>query len=63
MDKSAFKIQTFEQADRQQDYWKACSMNERLQAAMEMTKVAYQIANDGFAPMEKNLISYRKRNG
>ena len=63
MDKSAFKMQTFEQADLQQEYWKECTMEERLQAAMEMTKAAYQISKSGFPPMQKTLTSCRKHNG
>ena len=63
MDKSEFKMQTFKQADLQQDYWKTRTMEERLQAAMEMTKAAYQIGKDGFSPMDKTLTSCRKRNG
>lgn len=63
MDKSEFKMQTFEQADLQQDYWETRTLDERLQAAMEMTKTAYQIGKNGFSPMDKILTSFRKRNG
>ena len=56
-------MQTFALADFQQEYWKSKLMEERLQAAMELTKIAYQVVDTGFLPMDKRLFSMRKRNG
>lgn len=63
MDKSAFKWQSFDQADKQLEYWRSQSLNERLRASIEMTKVAYQLVGSDFPPMEKKLVSHKKRNG
>lgn len=56
-------MQTFAQADFQQEYWKSKSMEERLHAAMELTKIAYQVVDTGFLPMDKTAFSMKKRNG
>ena len=63
MDKTAFQALTFEQADNQKVYWQSCSLEERLRAATELIQVAYKIADIGFSPMEKNRVTYKKRDG
>lgn len=63
MDKQAFNIQSFYEADIQTQYWKSKSIEERLSAAMEMTLVAYHLRGIGFQGMDKQCFTAKKRNG
>jgi hypothetical protein len=63
MDKTYHKIQTFEQAANQKEYWKTKTAQERLEAAREMIDAAYgEIGMKGLR-MEKVLTGIKKRNG
>jgi len=63
LDKLAYRKQSFEEADNLKDFWKNKSMEERLAAAMEMTKAAYGILGQPFKGMDKTHYSKRNRNG
>ncbi len=63
MDKKAFKLQRFREADLQGNYWKSQSMEQRLSASIEMTLAAYHLIHSGFEPMDKNYFLAKKRNG
>ena len=45
MDKTFFKMQSFQDDDIQKQYWHSKTYEERLSAAMEMIKVAYSQSN------------------
>lgn len=63
MDKSAFKIQSFEEADKQKKYWQSKTSEECLAAANEMIRVAYGYVGKPVPPMDKTAFTIRKRNG
>ena len=63
MDKSFFKMQSFQDADIQKKYWQSKSYDERLSAAMEMIKVAYSQEATTTMSMSKSLTEIRLRNG
>lgn len=61
MDKSAYRKQSFEQANKDRDYWLTKSFAERLAASKGMTLVAYQCLDTGFLPFEKKLTKMVRR--
>ncbi|MCU0417989.1 MAG: hypothetical protein MUE33_12475 [Cytophagaceae bacterium] len=63
LDKTAFKIQTFIEADNQYSYWLSKTYKERLLAANELILVAFQLKDTGFPKMEKEGYVIKKRNG
>ena len=62
-DKSQYKINSFKDADLQQDYWKKKSYAERLEAASQMIKVSYGLVGKPDPKMDKTLTAIIKRNG
>ena len=63
MDKTFFKMQSFQDADIQKQYWHSKTYEERLSAAMEMIKVAYSQSSLQTTSMKKTLTEIRLRNG
>ncbi len=60
LNKSAFRKQTFQEADHTKDFWLSKSVDERLQAAFYLQSITY-----GFNPadpprMNKTVFSKRK---
>lgn len=62
-DKTAYKINSFEEADLQKSYWQTKSYDERLAAARQMIKIAYGLVGKPEIKMEKTLTAIIKRNG
>jgi hypothetical protein len=63
LDKTVFKIQSFDAADNQYNYWLDKSFEERLAASQELILVAYQLKVIGFPDMDKKAFTIKKRNG
>ncbi|MEQ8535160.1 MAG: hypothetical protein RIB86_25110 [Imperialibacter sp.] len=63
LDKTAFRIQSFAEADDQRAYWLSKSDEEKLKAATYLILSAYGLLETGFPPMDKNVFSMEKRNG
>ncbi|MFD1629668.1 hypothetical protein [Pseudopedobacter beijingensis] len=62
-ERSLFQKGSFKDADIQIEYWKSKSYSERLEAAMEMTKLAFGLVGREFPKMEKKLFSINSRDG
>jgi hypothetical protein len=60
MDRTAFRINTFAEADNNVAYWRTRSETERLQAAMFLIRQAYNIAPDDPMRMDKTRFSMGK---
>jgi hypothetical protein len=45
LDRTAFKMQTFEEANNHYGYWKDKSYKERLEAAFYLINQAYQVSS------------------
>ncbi len=63
LDKSAFKIQSFEEADQNFDYWKTKSVEERLKAAYYLISCAYNFPPDDPPKLDREAFSMRKHHG
>ena len=62
LDKTKFKIQSFEEADHQTAYWRNKTMDERLQAAYHLSLRAYGYDPEHPPKMDKSVFSIRSRN-
>jgi hypothetical protein len=62
-DKTAYKINSFEEADLQKTYWQSKSYAERLEAAVQMIKISYGLVGLPDPKMDKTLTAVIKRNG
>jgi hypothetical protein len=62
-DKTTYKINSFEEADLQRDYWQSKSYDERLAAASQMIKISYGLVGKPEPRMEKILTDIIKRDG
>jgi hypothetical protein len=60
LDRTAFKIQTFEQADDNKEYWLAKSPSERFNASWYLTCCAYNIDHKNSPRLDRNIFSARK---
>ncbi len=58
MDKNAFKVSTFEEADNHYGFWKNKSMKERLDAAFYLIQQAYGTTNS--THLDRMIFSKRK---
>ena len=58
-DKTAYKINSFKEADLQKSYWQTKSFEERLAAANQMIKIADGLV--GKLKIEKNITAIIKR--
>jgi len=61
LDKSAFKKQTFEEADRNRAYWMSKTPMERLIAAHRLSLRAYGYDPDNPPRMDKTFFKKRVR--
>ena len=60
LDKTVFKMQTFEEADMDNVFEDNVPLDERLRQAYYLTSIAYNFSLDNPPPLEKNLFSMRK---
>jgi hypothetical protein len=60
MDKTAFKVSTFEEADNHYGFWKNKSMKERFDAAFYLIQQAYGTTNS--TRLDRTVFSKRKHN-
>ncbi len=60
MDKSAFKIQTFEEADDAMRDYSNHSIQERLRIYWYLTSIAYKFDLDNPPRMDKTVFSMKK---
>ncbi len=60
LDRTAFKMQTFEEADMQYEYWKKQSIEERFRAAFYLNSIAYNFDLNKPPRMDKTAFSMRK---
>lgn len=61
LNRTAFKIDAFESADNNKDYWLSKTPNERFAAAWYLTCCAYDIVNNNPPKMDKTHFEIRKR--
>jgi len=60
MDKTAFKLQTVEEADDAMRNYRNHSIKERLEIAYSLTSIAYQFDMDNPPRMDKTIFSMKK---
>ena len=61
MDKTAFKVQTFEEADDVMRDYSSYSMQERLRIYWYLTSIAYKFDLDNPPRMDKTVFRIKKR--
>jgi hypothetical protein len=61
MDRTAFKIQSFESAADQTEYWLSKSLAERFAAAWYLTCQAYQLPYHADHKVDRTVFSMKKR--
>jgi hypothetical protein len=61
LDKTAFKINSFKEADKAMQDYSNCTIKERLQIAYYLTSVAYRFDMKNPPRMDKTLFSIKKR--
>ncbi|MEO0787989.1 MAG: hypothetical protein AAFY36_04965 [Bacteroidota bacterium] len=59
MDKTAFHIKTFKEAEDHTTYWLNKSVEERLLAATELTRRAFNLSADDFGKIDKAYFAIR----
>jgi len=62
LDRTKFKMQSFQEADMQYDFWKKKSLEERLSAAYYLISVAFDFDINNPPRMDKTAFSMRKHN-
>ncbi len=60
LDRTKFKMQTFEEASHQLDYWKTKTIEERLMAAYYLISVAYNFDLKKPPRLDRTKFSMRK---
>lgn len=60
LDKTAFRAQSYKEADNNLDHWKNKSYSERLEAAWYLISCAYNFPIDNPPKLDKSLFSTRK---
>ncbi len=60
LDRTAFKIQSFEEAADTKEYWLSKTPDERLAAAWYLTCCAYGIDYDNPPRLDRTVFSMRK---
>ncbi len=58
LDKTAFKSQTYEEADNHTAYWRTKTIGERLEAAFKLINQVYGTTNQ--TPLDRTVFSKRK---
>lgn len=61
LDRTAFKINTFEEAADQVSYWKTKTTQERLAAAWYLTCQAYNLDPEAEHRLDRTVFSMRNR--
>lgn len=61
LDRTAFKIQTFEEADNDRNYWLSKTPWERLLAAWFLSCTAYGLDPEKPQKLDRTAFSIRKR--
>ena len=61
LDRNAFKMQKFEEASNNVDYWLSKTDAEKLKAAAYLNSVAYNYPSDNPPLMDKTLFRIRHR--
>ncbi len=61
MDRTAFKRQTAEEADKQGTYWRRQAPEERLRALMYLNAQVYGYVQSGPPKMDKSKFKFRRR--
>ncbi|MCS7019732.1 MAG: hypothetical protein RMJ87_11850 [Cytophagales bacterium] len=61
LDRTAFKIQSFEQASHQREYWLSKTYRERLEAAWYLICSAYGIVPGHNDRLDRTCFQMRKR--
>lgn len=62
-DKTIFKKNSFQEADNQKEYWKSKSFEERLEASLLMTRIAYGLVNKTITRMDKSFFLKKTHHG
>ena len=60
LDRTVFKMQTFEEADMQYEYWEKQSIEERFRAAFYLNSIAYSFDLNNPPRMDKTVFFMRK---
>ncbi len=60
LDRTQFKMQSFQEADMQQEYWKKQSSVERLQAAYYLISVAFNFNLNNPPRLDRTAFSMKK---
>ncbi len=60
LDRSKFKMQSFQEADNQSKYWKTKTVEERLKAAWYLISVAFKFNLKDPPRLDKTAFSMRK---
>ena len=61
-DRTAFAIQTFEEADSRIHYWRTRPVAERMAAMVEMTRQAFRIPHGVDVPLDRSHFRIKARN-
>jgi uncharacterized protein (UPF0262 family) len=61
LDRSAFQIQSFEQASNQHTYWLSKTPAERISAAWYLICVAYDLDYESEHSLDRTFFQMRKR--
>ncbi|MFI5222052.1 MAG: hypothetical protein ACHQK8_06990 [Bacteroidia bacterium] len=61
LDRTAFKIQTFEEADDEGAYWNSLTVSERLEVAWELTCITYRINPENPPKFDRNFFEIVKQ--
>jgi hypothetical protein len=61
LDRTAFKIQTFEAARHNRAYWMAKAPRERLEAAWYLVCSAYNLSHNASHQLDRTIFSMRKQ--
>ncbi|SFQ33450.1 hypothetical protein [Parafilimonas terrae] len=62
LDRNAFKIRSFEEADDYVRNYKNYSFQERLSIALYLTSIAYQFDKNNPSRLDRNCFKMSKRN-
>lgn len=60
LDRTQFKMHTFQEADNNYEYWSSKSHEERLEAAYYLISIAYGFDVENPPKMNKEIFSMRK---
>jgi hypothetical protein len=60
LDRNAFKIQSFQEADNTTSYWLSKTPDERIAAAWYLTCCAYGIDPENPPPLDRTYFRMRK---